>query len=103
MRTDMSTHKFTAQCPFAGDYVPVVITFNFKKGAPEQGPSYSCGGVPADPDEIEFVTVGLNMTESLPPQLITMLEAWTKDYLEDEGYAEACEIVYNDIYKGAED
>lgn len=31
----------------------VEVEANYTPGAPETGPSYACGGTPADPDEVE--------------------------------------------------
>jgi hypothetical protein len=98
----MSTHKLKALCPFALDHIEVVITFNFTKGAPAQGATYYHGGLPADPDEIEFVSISPSH-HILPPTMRTMLENWARDYLEDDGFEEACTLAHDDIYKGPED
>ena len=59
----MSKHKIIAELEvsFPGTdhseteraYPEVEIEFNFVPGCPETGPSYSSGGEPATPDEIE--------------------------------------------------
>ena len=54
-----STHTFTqtiVQDADSGAEVELRITYNFTPGAPEQGPTYSSGGQPADPDEIDFLS-----------------------------------------------
>jgi hypothetical protein len=35
----------------------VTVVFTYTPGAPEQGPTYDCGGTPADPDVIEIQSV----------------------------------------------
>lgn len=37
--------------------VSFLISYNFIKGAPETGPSYSSGGEPADPDEVDVLYI----------------------------------------------
>lgn len=39
------------------DEVEVTVCYAVTWGAPEQGPSYASGGQPADPDEIDDITV----------------------------------------------
>lgn len=53
-----TTHAFlqTVPCGDQGAEIELRITYTFTPGAPEQGPTYSSGGQPADPDEIEFVS-----------------------------------------------
>lgn len=49
--------------------VPISATGTFVPGAPEVGPRYGHGGLPADPPEVEDLCVsfeGLNITEALP-------------------------------------
>lgn len=84
-----TTHKMKAVCPFGLDGIQVEITYTFLKGAPEQGPSYASGGQPADPDEIEFVSV--HYANSINDEMAKLLEAWAVEYLADEGFADAIE------------
>lgn len=37
--------------------IDVTVSFAVSWGAPERGPSYACGGTPADPDEISDITL----------------------------------------------
>lgn len=83
----MSKHKITT----THDDVELLITFNWIKGAPEQGPSYSSGGQPADPDEIELIMV---ISRGGPD--CSWIE-WATNWLQGEGFAEAMEIVDSDL------
>jgi hypothetical protein len=98
----MTTHSTRELCPFALDHIEIEITFNFTQGAPAQGPSYSSGGQPAEPDDIEFVSV-IAINNQLDKKMQEMLVEWSIDFLEDEGYDRACELAHEDIYKGPED
>lgn len=86
-----------AECDSAD--VEVEITFTFLKGAPEQGPSYASGGQPADPDEIEFVSAKavLGLAGSPYPLLAqNALDHWARDWLQEDGFAEALEVATSD-------
>jgi hypothetical protein len=37
-----------------------VVTYCVTPGSPETGPSYACGGTPADPDEVQIVSIKHN-------------------------------------------
>lgn len=80
-----------------GDGFDVFITFTHKKGAPAKAPTYTHGGQPADPPEIEFISVEpcehdlLNPINSQPH-----LDDWARDWLEGEGFEEACTFAYED-------
>lgn len=71
----------------------VEIEFSFTAGSPETGPSYSSGGEPATPDEIEVMSVKVLKDEG-----INMIHGWwvqkAQDWLDDDGYdaarGEAC-------------
>lgn len=56
----MSKHTITATVgmgdPDIGAEVELEITFEYRKGSPAQGATYSHGGLPADPDEVEFLS-----------------------------------------------
>ena len=94
-----TTHRMKALCPFALDSIEVEITYTFSPGAPEQGPSYSSGGQPADPDEVEFVSVETWLTSAfLPvPSIRKMLDEWAIEYLaSDDGFAAAVEQAEED-------
>jgi hypothetical protein len=38
----------------------LVVTYSVTPGRPETGPTYSCGGTPAEPDEVEIVSIKHN-------------------------------------------
>lgn len=90
----MSKHTMTAICPFGLDGIEVEIKFSCLFGAPEQGPTYYSGGQPADPDEIELISV--TYANSINDEMAKMLEAWAVDYLADEGFHEAVGIAADD-------
>lgn len=69
------------------------ITFEFRKGAPERAPTYSHGGLPADPDEVELVSVSPGSSDDLVQQA---LEAEAETWLCSEGYDAAIEIATSD-------
>lgn len=66
-------------------YPEVEIKFSYVPGYPETGPSYSSGGEPASPDEIEVQSVKVINVEG-----IEMPEAWwhqrAQAWLDDKGY-----------------
>jgi hypothetical protein len=90
----MSKHKMLAICPFGLDGIQVTIAYTFTKGAPEQGPNYASGGQPADPDEVELISV--TYANPLNDEMAKMLEAWAVEYLADEGFADAIENATDD-------
>jgi hypothetical protein len=100
-------HKMIAVIPHGdpdiGAEVECEIVFSFFKGAPEQGPSYASGGQPADPDEIELVRVrpiiGGKPSEyggAYADMEQSSLEAIAEDWLLEDGFADACEVVASD-------
>ena len=58
------------------------------KGYPEQGPTYSCGGQPAEPPEFEINRVMFNGKDILPfltdDQIDYLKEQAADDYAEDQ-------------------
>lgn len=96
-----SKHTMTALCPFGLDHIEVEIGFTFLKGSPAQGPSYSSGGEPADPDEVELVYVKAT-GNTLDDVMRCILDRWAEDYLADEGFSEACEQAASDYEAGRE-
>ncbi len=78
-------------------YPEYAITYNFLKGAPARGPSYSHGGLPADPDEVEFISAelkdsaGIDVTQN-------QIDKWAEEWLEsDRGYGLAIETAMEDL------
>lgn len=49
--------QFTVDHMVGRRELELVVTYNMTPGCPEQGPTYSCGGTPADPPEVEIVSV----------------------------------------------
>ncbi len=96
-----SKHTMTALCPFGLDGIEVEIAFTFRKGAPEQGPSYASGGQPADPDEVELIYVK-PIKHTLDDLMSCMLSRWAEDYLADEGFSEALEQAASDYESARE-
>lgn len=66
-------------------YPEVEIEFSFTAGYPETGPSYSSGGEPATPDEIEVQAVKVINAEGIdmPPE---WWMARAQGWLDDNGY-----------------
>jgi hypothetical protein len=53
-------------CGWEGEYeVELVVTYSVTPGQPERGPSYACGGTPAEPAEVEIISVKLDGEEEL--------------------------------------
>lgn len=83
-------------------YPEVEITFGYLAGYPETGPSYSSGGEPAAPDEIEVHSITVVSAEGIemPP------EWWrekAQDWLDDKGYDAARDKVRDDEESRAAD
>lgn len=80
--------------PDIGAEFDATITFKFIPGAPAQGPSRDHGGIPADPDELEFISA----TSKHPSHMgvfadleeAHMIDV-AKDWLDDKGYDAMCE------------
>ena len=96
-----SKHAMRALCPFGLDHIEVEIGFTFLKGAPAQGPSYSSGGQPADPDEVALVYAKA-VENTLDDLMNCALSKWAEDYLADEGFNEALEVAASDYEAGRE-
>ena len=58
--------QFTVDHMIGREEVELVVTYSVAPGCPETGPTYSCGGTPAEPDEVEIVSIKRN------GQLITL-------------------------------
>lgn len=52
----MKTHTTTLN-RFDADETEVVVHYTATPGSPERGPTYDCGGTPAEPAEVEIVKV----------------------------------------------
>jgi hypothetical protein len=53
----------------------VTIHYTATPGTPERGPTYACGGTPAEPAEVEIVRVTVDGVEIEPTD--AEIEAWT--------------------------
>ncbi len=92
--------------PDLGAEIELAITFKFTKGAPERGPAYDHGGLPADPDEVEFVSCK-NVHGPAPYGAFADLEQDHMNdiatmWLEDKGFDEAVAYAVADIEAGRE-
>lgn len=52
--------QFTVDHMIGREEVELVVTYSVTPGYPETGPTYSCGGTPAEPDEVEIVSIKHN-------------------------------------------
>ena len=52
--------QFTVDHMIGREEVELVVTYSVAPGCPETGPTYSCGGTPAEPDEVEIVSIKHN-------------------------------------------
>ncbi len=50
----------TSACIDGENDLELVIVYNYTRGYPEQGPTYSCGGEPAQPPDCEVISVTVN-------------------------------------------
>jgi len=89
-----TNHSIKASYCVTSIKVEVLISFTFLRGAPAHGPSYSSGGQPADPDEVELV--GVKVPMPLSQEYMDGLTAWAEEWLTGEGWAEVMETVASD-------
>ena len=73
-----------------------VVTYNYTPGQPETGPSYSCGGTPAEPPEVEAVDINLAVGDFDTDREKNEALDWANEYLQDKGYDKAIENVEGD-------
>ena len=52
--------QFTVDHMIGREEVELVVTYSVTAGCPETGPTYACGGTPAEPDEVEIVSIKHN-------------------------------------------
>lgn len=72
-------------------YPTVDIDFQYRPGCPERGPTYACGGTPAEPAEIEVVRATLVNGGGLAPTA-EQVDAWAEIWLQDAGYDRAVDV-----------
>lgn len=86
----MSTHTETVEW----NALQIRVDFTFTKGSPEQGPTWSCGGQPAEPAEIEITrAVILGDDEDAVGELF----ARHFEALNESAYTELCGAAQGDI------
>jgi hypothetical protein len=78
----------------SGREYPVEVTYSVTPGCPEQGPTYACGGQPAEPDVVEIVSAVIqgdtyDLTAEEWDQLQDEAEQLAPDALADEAAAYA--------------
>jgi hypothetical protein len=79
-------------------YPVVDIDFTFLPGAPERGPTYACGGTPADPAEIEMVKATLVNGDGLVPTQ-DRIDDWADAWLQGVGFDRACDVACERDYE----
>lgn len=79
-------------------YPTVDIDFRHSPGSPERGPTYACGGTPAEPAEIEMTKVTLVNGDGLVPTQ-EQIDDWAEEWLQDTGYDRACDVVTTREYE----
>ncbi len=52
--------QFTVDHMVGRREIELVVTYSAIPGHPETGPSYACGGTPAEPDEVEIISIKHN-------------------------------------------
>ena len=52
--------QFTVDHMVGRREIELVVTYSVRPGCPETGPTYACGGTPAEPDEVEIVSIKHN-------------------------------------------
>ena len=84
-----------------GDYI---VEYDYKitsPGAPEQGPSYSSGGQPAEPMEYEVTFVSLSKDEGVGKETFCAGPEWLQTEIETCLYEDADGKVYAAIEEDA--
>lgn len=70
-------------------YPEIEITFSYSPGTPEQGPTFDCGGQPAEGPEIELVSAKLIDGHGIEPTQ-EQVNDWAEEWLySDFGYEAA--------------
>ena len=79
--------QFTVDHMIGREEVELVVTYSVTAGRPETGPSYACGGTPAEPDEVEIISVKHNgqpitLSDEDQRALVAFLKTLTEKRLE---------------------
>lgn len=71
-------------------YPTLEIVFDYRRGAPEVGPTYFHGGLPAEAPELTLIAAKLIEGDGIAPYSQQQLLEWADDYLQsDAGYEHA--------------
>ena len=98
----MSKHVYTVDYQIGDQTVLLKVAFNFSAGRPATGPTYACGGTPAEPAEVDITSL-----EWARDNKITRTYEWHKiegalfDFIAEDEYLHI-ELCYR-IEDGAED
>lgn len=70
-------------------YPELEITYSFTAGSPATGPTYACGGTPAEPDEVELISAKMISDDGIEPTA-QQINDWAAEWLaSDTGYESA--------------
>ena len=72
--------------------IELLIYYTYTPGQPERGPTYACGGTPAEPAEVELDHVDFADGTPAPE-----FEEWSARYLQQAGYDHARERADEDL------
>ena len=73
----------------------IVVTFDYTRGYPEQGPSYSSGGEPACAPEVDYGDITVDGIPATTAQADAIMNS-------DRIYEKCCEWAQDDIEDGRE-
>lgn len=96
--TAATYHKMIAYAPFGlePDAIEVLLTFTFLPG------TRATHIDPADPAEVEFVSATATL-HTLDAGMQAMLDDWGREYLANEGFADAADTASEDIEAAREE
>lgn len=69
-------------------FYEIEVEGSYRFGAPESGPTYSCAGEPAEPDEFEFTVLGLPTGVTLTEDELQAIEDYGYNNPPDDDYYE---------------
>lgn len=96
------SYTYATSVAYGGDVqtaeFDVEVEFTVSWGAPEQGPTYSCGGQPADPDGIDDINV-LSIDGKPRPWGFRAFEGpgWLSDQEAEDSLIEKLESQFDDM------
>lgn len=83
------TLKLNRHEKYDPDEGEILVSFKYHAGMPERGPTYSCGGTPAEPDEIEILKIEAGQDESgwsKGQDITDLITEQEYDYIESQLY-----------------